>query len=322
MIRHPQADGTAAFMLQATRRVARCLEEKGVRPRSVRTKQTILPVVDQGVLPDIREIPAHQGEVMISVCLANVADTLERRLVANMTTERVAGIRGVYDHPPSSQRFDGLTHVTSLGRDRMELQIDAHLVGYDTRMNQLLELSPLILFLIVFEILGIYWATAALMIACVLVMAIHRVRTGKFKLMHVITTAVVVTLGAATLLLHDVRFIHWKPTVLLGLTAAAFLGSMAIGKQPLVRRMLEGVFEEPLEVSSRTWLLINALWAAWFAALAVANIYVANNFAESTWVHFKVYGITPATMLFMIPQVLWLSGKTGAPPLQTKPPTS
>jgi hypothetical protein len=229
MIRHPQADGTAPFMLQAPRRVARCLEEKCVRPRSVRTQQTVLPIVDQGVLPDIREVPAYQGEVMISVCLANVADSLERRLVANMTTERVARIRGVYDHPPSAQRFDGLTHVASLRRDRMELQIDAHLVGYDTRMNQLLELSPLILFLVVFEILGIYWATAALMIACVLVLAIHRVRTGKFKLMHVITAAVVVTLGAATLLLHDVRFIHWKPTVLLGLTAAAFLGSMAIG---------------------------------------------------------------------------------------------
>jgi intracellular septation protein len=191
----------------------------------------------------------------------------------------------------------------------MELQIDAHLVGYDTRMNQLLEFSPLIVFLVAFELLDIYWATAALMIACALVLVIHRVRTGKFKMMHVITTVVVVTLGAATLLLHDVRFIHWKPTVLLGLTAAAFLGSMVIGKQPLVRRMLEGVFEEPLNVSSRSWLLINSLWVAWFAALAAVNIYIATHFAERTWVHFKVYGITAATMLFMIPQVFWLSGK-------------
>jgi intracellular septation protein len=260
--------------------------------------------------------------MMISVCLANVADAFERRLVANMTAERVAGIRGVHDYRASAQRFGGLTHVAALRRDWMELQIDAHVVGYDTRMNQLLEFSPLILFLVVFELSGIYWATAILMVACVLVLAIHRARTGKFKLMHVITTVVVVTLGLATLLLHDVRFIHWKPTVLLGLTAVAFLGSMAIGKQPLVRRTLEGVFEEPLAVSPRTWQLINVLWAAWFAALAVANIYVANNFAESTWVHFKVYGITPATMLFMIPQVLWLSGKTRVPPLQPKSPTS
>ena len=187
-------------------------------------------------------------------------------------------------------------------------------------MNQLLELSPLIVFLVGFELLGIYWATAALMLACVVVMLVHRIRTGKFKTMHLITTAVVVILGSATLLLHDVRFIQWKPTVLLGLTAAAFLGSLVVGKQPLVRRMFEGVFDEPLAVSSRAWLAINCLWAAWFALLAVLNIYVARNFTESTWVHFKVYGITPATMVFMFPQVLWLSSK--AKPAADSPSTA
>jgi intracellular septation protein len=191
-------------------------------------------------------------------------------------------------------------------------------------MNQLLELSPLIVFLIGFELLGIYWATAGLMLACVLVLLIHRARTGKFKTMHVVTAAVVVILGSATLLLHDVRFIQWKPTVLLGLTAAAFLGSSIVGKQPLVRRMFEGVFDEPLAVSPHAWLVINCLWAAWFALLAVINIYVARNFSESTWVHFKVYGITPATMLFMFPQVLWLSSKAktapGSAPAPSEPP--
>jgi intracellular septation protein len=193
-------------------------------------------------------------------------------------------------------------------------------------MNQLLELSPLIVFLIAFELLGIYWATAALMAACVLLLLIHRLRTGKFKTMHMVTTAVVLALGSATLLLHDVRFIQWKPTVLLGLTAAAFLGSLVIGKQPLVRRMFEGVFAEPLDVSARAWVAINCLWAAWFALLAVTNIYVARNFSEATWVHFKVYGITPATMIFMFPQVLWLSGKVKpAPesvPAASEPPAS
>ena len=114
------------------------------------------------------------------------------------------------------------------------------------------------------------------------------------------------------MLLHDHRFIQWKPTVLLGLAALAFFGSMFIGKQPLARRMLEAAFPEPLDISARAWLLINALWVAWLALLAAANIYVAWNFAESTWVHFKVFGITIALFVFMVPQVLWLSGKTKA----------
>ncbi len=84
--------------------------------------------------------------------------------------------------------------------------------------------------------------------------------------MHIVTSAVVVVLGSATLLLHDRRFIQWKPTVLHALASAAFLGSMFIGKQPLARRMLEAVFKESLQIPARTWLAINALWVGWFAA--------------------------------------------------------
>jgi intracellular septation protein len=198
----------------------------------------------------------------------------------------------------------------------MQLQVDTHLVGYDTRMTQLLEWLPLVVFFAGFKLLGIYWATAALMAACILQLVLHRLHTGKFKTMHIITVAVVMVLGSATLLLHDRRFIQWKPTVLLALAAAAFLGSMFIGRQPLARRMLEAVFNEPLQISSRTWLMINSLWVGWFALLAAANIYVAWNFAENVWVNFKVFGITVAMLIFMVPQVLWLSGKTK--PVQSK----
>jgi intracellular septation protein len=194
----------------------------------------------------------------------------------------------------------------------MQLQIDAHRVGYDTRMNQLLEWSPLLIFFVTFEVRDIYWATAALMITCVLQMAIHRLRAGSFKTMHVVTTCVVLVLGTATLLLHDQRFIQWKLTVLLGLTSAVFLGSMVIGKQPLVRRMLEAAIPEPLAVSARAWLTINALWAAWFAFFAILNLYVAKHFAVHLWVKFKVFGFPIATMLFMLPQVFWLASK-GSP---------
>jgi intracellular septation protein len=176
-------------------------------------------------------------------------------------------------------------------------------------MQQILEWSPLIVFFLVFKLFGIYWATGSLMLMCTVVLLAHRWRAGSFKTMHIITVVVALALGTATLLLHDKRFIQWKPTVLLGLTAVAFLGSAVIGKQPLARRMLESVFEEPLQVSVRSWKTINALWGAWFACLALANIYIARNFAESVWVNFKVFGISAATLLFVIPQALWLSGK-------------
>jgi intracellular septation protein len=179
-------------------------------------------------------------------------------------------------------------------------------------MNQLLEWSPLIVFFVVFKLCGIYWATASLMVTCVGLMVIHRLRTGRFKTMHVATAGVVLILGTATLLLHDKRFIQWKPTVLLGFAALVFLGSTVIGRQPLARRMLEGVFSEPLDLPPHQWVLINTAWAVWFALLAIANIYIARHFAEGVWVNFKVFGISIAMLLFMIPQVVWLNGKTTA----------
>jgi len=87
---------------------------------------------------------------------------------------------------------------------------------------------------------------------------------------------------------------------------------MFVGKQPFARRMLESAFNEPLDVSPRAWWLINSLWAGWLALLAVANIYVARNFDERIWVNFKVFGITAAMLVFMLPQVFWLSTKTKA----------
>src|SRR6202051_1299392 len=177
-------------------------------------------------------------------------------------------------------------------------------------MNQLLEWSPLLVFFVVFKLFWIYWATASLMFTCVALMSVHRLRTGSFKTMHVVTAGVVLILGTATLLLHDKRFIQWKPTILLSFAAVAVLGSSVIGRQPLARRMLEGVFSEPLELSRHTWVIINSAWAAWFAVLAAANIYIARNFAESVWVNFKVFGISVAMLIFMIPQVIWLNGKT------------
>ena len=177
-------------------------------------------------------------------------------------------------------------------------------------MSQLLEWSPLLVFFLSFKLLGIYWATALLMVTCVVVVLAHRLTSGRYKTMQVVTAGVALVLGAATLILHDERFIQWKPTILLGAAALAFLGSALLGRQPLARRMLESVFSEPLDISRKGWLAINAAWGCWFALLAAVNLYVARTFAPGVWVNFKVFGITAAMLAFMIPQVLWLSGRT------------
>jgi len=176
-------------------------------------------------------------------------------------------------------------------------------------MNSLLEWSPLLAFFVAFEFFGIYWATGVLMLGCVAVLLVHRLRTGTYKPMLVFTAVVALALGTATLLLHDKRFIQWKPTVLFGAGAVIFLASTLFGRRPLARRLLESALEEPVDVSDSAWRRLTVLWGLWFAALAGANLYVAQNFSEGVWVKFKIFGLPLALMIFMLPQAFWLAGR-------------
>ena len=76
------------------------------------------------------------------------------------------------------------------------------------------------------------------MVACVLQLAIHRLRAGSFKTMHVITTCVVLVLGTATLPLHDQRFIQWKLTVLLALKQTLAEPILGLADHRVVREFL------------------------------------------------------------------------------------
>lgn len=183
-------------------------------------------------------------------------------------------------------------------------------------MNQLLEWSPLLAFFVTFKLLDIYWATGVLMIACTAVAVAHRLQSGRWKTMQLFTAALALVLGGATLLLHDKRFIQWKPTVLLAAAALAFLGSSFIGEQPLARRLLESAFDAPLAVSAAAWRRLNILWSAWFLLLSAANLAVARTCSENVWVNFKFFGLPAALMVFMLPQVFWLASRVKPKPVE------
>ena len=112
-----------------------------------------------------------------------------------------------------------------------------------------------------------------------------------------------VVLGGATLLLHDKRFIMWKPTAVNWVFGLTFLGSQFIGEKNLVRRMMEHAISLP----SAIWIRLNLSWALFFFALGLANLYVAFNFAEDIWVKFKLFGMMGLTLIFVVGQSIYLA---------------
>lgn len=175
-------------------------------------------------------------------------------------------------------------------------------------MKFLFDFFPVVAFFIAFYIpedrsQGIYVATMVAIVASFIQVAGYWLLTRKFEKMHLITLTILVVLGTATLLLHDERFIKWKPTAVYWLFTAVLFGSQWLSHKNIVQRMMEHAVTLPQHV----WNNLNVSWALFFLFSGVANLYVAFNFSDEIWVNFKLFGILGLTLLFAIGQGLYMN---------------
>lgn len=165
-----------------------------------------------------------------------------------------------------------------------------------------LDFGPLALFLVVYWRFDIFAATAVFMVAAVVVVGISYAMTRRWPVMPVVTAVVVLVLGGLTLLLHDETFIKWKPTVLYWCGSAAFLGSIALG-----RNVLRALLAADLDLPTFVWTRLGIAWGVVFFLLGVANLYVAFNYPTSEWVNFKVFGATGIILVVAVVQTFWIA---------------
>jgi len=187
-------------------------------------------------------------------------------------------------------------------------------------MQALSELAPLLAFVVAYFLGGLYVATAVLMAAMLLVIALDWLRLKRIPPMHALSTVLVLVFGGATLLLHDKTFIQWKPTVFFWLASIAFVASFWIGERTLAERMLASALQESLgqrlQVSPAQWRLVNFAWVLFAFLLGALNLVVVLYLSERVWVALKpVDAVLMA--LFMVAQVLWLA--TRRPATQAQP---
>jgi intracellular septation protein len=170
-------------------------------------------------------------------------------------------------------------------------------------MKFLFDFFPILAFFIAFKVTGdsesgIYTATAVLMAASFIQITVYWLMYRRFENMHLITLGVVLLFGGATLLLHDERFIQWKPTVVLWIFALVALGSQYIGQKNVFQRMIH-YSDERISAPDVVWFRLNIGLVLFFLLVGIANIYVAYNFDRAIWVDFKVFGITILNLIFM-----------------------
>ncbi|MEW6435814.1 MAG: septation protein A [Pseudomonadota bacterium] len=186
-------------------------------------------------------------------------------------------------------------------------------------LKMTLELGPLILFffansrpklfapyahlvlpphLLVGENAGLFTATAVLIPAVLIALAVSYVQLRRLPIMPLVTAILVVIFGALTIYFQDPRFIKMKPTILYAVFGIALLGGLYL-KKPI----LEVVLDNAMPLTEEGWRILTLRWGLFFFALAILNEIVWRNFSNNVWVAFKFPGVVILIFLFTLAQV-------------------
>ncbi|MFV0279598.1 MAG: septation protein A [Rhodoblastus sp.] len=160
-----------------------------------------------------------------------------------------------------------------------------------------LEMGPLVLFFLAYNRFDIFVGTGVLMAATVVALAITYALTRHLPVMPLVTAAMVLVFGGATLFLHNATFVKMKATIVYLLFAAALLGGLAFKKA-----LLSVVFDSVMRLTEEGWRKLTLRWGLFFLAMAFVNEFVWRTQPEEFWVKFKVFGFVPLTILFAISQ--------------------
>lgn len=179
-------------------------------------------------------------------------------------------------------------------------------------MKQFFDFFPVAIFVgIYFYTNDIILATKFLVGASGVQLAIGLLVFKKVEKMHLYTFLVLAVMGGLTIVLKDPIFIMWKPTVINWTFSLVILGSQFIGERPIVQRLIEGLLSQApdiaLDVPADKWKFLNMTWVLFFIFLGAVNIYVAKSYDESTWVTFKLVGMTLFNLVFFAGQFAYLS---------------
>jgi len=169
-------------------------------------------------------------------------------------------------------------------------------------MKILLDFLPVLLFFGAYKAYDIYAATAVLMAATAVQMGLVYAMDRRLQMVQKITLALVLVFGSLTLLLHDDRFIKWKPTVLY----AAMGIALAVALWGMRKNILHLLLGSQLELPAPVWNQLNLAWIAYCFFMSAVNAYVAAFFSTETWVNFKLWGYV-FPLIFIIGQGFYIA---------------
>ncbi len=183
----------------------------------------------------------------------------------------------------------------------------------------LVDLGPLILFILAYWWKGVFLATGVFMLATAAALIWSKLRYGKVSALLMFSGIMVMVFGGLTIWLNDPKFIKIKPTIYYVVVAAILFGGIWT-KRPTLKTVMATAYPD---LSERGWHILTRNFGFFFIALAIANEVVWRTTSPNPdspmgfWLGYKLWGAFPATLLFgfaHIPMILRESAHGEAKP--------
>lgn len=159
------------------------------------------------------------------------------------------------------------------------------------------DYGPLLIFFGVYFFTDILTATAALVAASLVALAVSWAVVRRVPWLPLLAAVVLTIFGGLTLIFEDDLFIKIKPTIVQLLFAAVLLGGLAIRKI-----WLKMVIGKALKMPDAAWRTLTVRFAVFFIIMAAANEVVWRSFSTDFWVTFDTFGQMGITFAFLASQ--------------------
>jgi intracellular septation protein len=165
-------------------------------------------------------------------------------------------------------------------------------------LRPVVEYGPIAAFFIAYSIADLFVATASIMVATALALALSYIVERRIPMMPLIAAGIIGVFGGLTLWLQDEIFIKMKPTII-----QAIFGTILIFGLLTNRLFMKSLMGSVWHVTDEGWRVLTVRFALFFFLMGGLNEVVWRTQSTNLWVNFKVFGLMGLTIVFILAQL-------------------
>jgi intracellular septation protein len=165
-------------------------------------------------------------------------------------------------------------------------------------LRPVVEYGPLATFFGAYYLADLFVATASIMVAAALALALSYIVERRVPMMPLIMAGIIGVFGGLTLWLQDETFIKMKPTII-----QAIFGTVLISGLLANRLFLKSLMGAAWNITDGGWRILTLRFALFFFLSAILNEAIWRTQSTDFWVNFKVFGLIGLTFIFILTQL-------------------